>query len=102
MNTIKESIEVGGRIMLVEPKQALLIRQAMKRRQEKNAQISRDLKGMLPKGFSNQTQSLTGSNYSRHDNVDTRVINKTRYVNGRMVKVLETRFPEHLKREWTV
>jgi hypothetical protein len=99
-----EGIQIGERIIQVTAKKALQIRQLIAARRGKDIRISQELRqeNMLPSSFRNQTASLIRSNYSAHDAIDTRVINKTRYVNGRQVKVLETRFADHLRRAWSI
>ena len=97
-----EGIQLGDRIIQVTARKAFEIRQMIAARRGKDLRISQELRQakLLPSGHRNQTASLTGSNYSRNALSDTRVINQTRYVNGRKVNVLETRFQEHLRREW--
>ena len=98
-----EGIQIGERIIQVTAKKAFEIRQMIAARRGKDIRISQELReaNLLPSSFRNQTASLTRPNYSAHDAIDTRVINQTRYVNGRQVKVLETRFPNHLRRAWS-
>ncbi len=102
MNTIndKEQIKIGGRTLFVDALTAQEIRKRIVLRLKRDARITEELRRerMLPGGHRNQTASLTGSNYCRHDMIDQRAIG---YTARGMVKALETRFPDHLKREWT-
>lgn len=102
MNTIndKEKIKIGGRTLYVSPLKAQEIRKRIVLRLKRSARISEELRreGLLPASHRNQTASLTGSNYSRHGTIDSRVIG---YTARGFVRGLETRFPDHLKREWT-
>jgi|WetSurMetagenome_2_1015567.scaffolds.fasta_scaffold85698_5 hypothetical protein len=103
MDTIRddrESVEIGGRIMYVTPLKAQEIRKRIVARLKRSAQISGELRRerLLPAGHRNQTGSLIGSNYSKSDVIDRRAIN---HVVSGMTAVLETRFQNTLRREWT-
>ena len=101
MNSIKETINIGGRVLIVSPKKALEIRQRIVARLKRDARISEELRqgNLLPVGFHNQTARWSNANYSRNDTIDKRVINHV--VRG-MTSVIETRFTDSLRREWTV
>jgi hypothetical protein len=101
MNTIRETVEIGGRILVVEPKKALEIRRLIAARLKRDARITEELKqgNMLPSGFRNQTARWSRPNYSGNDTIDRRAINSV--VRGMITPVIETRFPDTLRREWT-
>jgi hypothetical protein len=97
MNTIKETINIAGRVLVVEPKTALEIRQLIAKRLKRNARITEELKqgNLLPSGFRNQTSRWSRSNYSSNDANDKRVFQSSRGI------IIETRFADSLRREWT-
>jgi hypothetical protein len=98
---IKEKIEIGGKVLLVSPLKAQEIRKRMIARLKKDSEITEELRRerMLPSGHCNQTSKLTGSNYHSNNVIDRRAINHVVYG---MTAVLETRFLDHLRREWSV
>jgi ubiquinone biosynthesis protein COQ9 len=98
MDTIKETINIAGRVLIVEPKKALEIRQLIAARLKRDARISDELRqgNLLPSGFRNQTARWSNANYSSNDSIDKRAYQSKRGI------VIETRFPDSLRREWTV
>jgi hypothetical protein len=97
MNTIKETIIIGERVLVVTPKKALEIRQLIAARLKRDARITEELKqgNMLPSNFRNQTARWSRSNYSSNDASDKRVFKSNKGV------IIETRFPDSLRREWS-
>jgi len=97
MNTIKETIKIGERVLVVEPKKALEIRQLIAARLKRDARITEELRrgNMLPPGLRNQTSRWTNGNYSTNDASDKRVFKSNKGI------IIETRFADSLRREWT-
>jgi hypothetical protein len=98
METKKETINIGGRVLLVEPKTALEIRQKIVARLKRDARITEELRRekLLPSGFYNQTARWTKPERSVRDTIDGRSLQ------SKQCTIIETRFPDSLRREWTV
>lgn len=97
-----EKIEIGGRgrVLVVDAMTASEIRQRIIARLKRDAEISAELRqgNHLPAGHRNQTARWSNGNYSRNQTIDGRAINSV--IRG-MVSVIERRYQETLKRDWT-
>jgi hypothetical protein len=100
METLKVPVRCGDRVLLVSQKKASEIRQAIALRQERDRRISQELRQerLLPRDHRNQTSGWSGLSHCK----DIPVVNRSErelWVESKKASI-ESRWQEHLKREW--
>jgi hypothetical protein len=91
MDNDNTTMTIEGRTIVVSMKQVVA-------RLKRDARISEELRqgNLLPSGLRSQTARWTGLNYSRNDSIDQRTFRSKQGV------IIETRFADSLRREYSV